>query len=92
MYCFCAYVCADRAVVLGAQRDAWGKGYTKATVGTAVLMQLAKAVREMVDKSERFCRFWFRLSRALSLSTFLFFLYRSLQAQEESGVCKLECR
>lgn len=55
MYCFFAYVCADRAVVLGAQRDAWGKGYTKATVGTSVLMQLAKVVREMVDKGDKDC-------------------------------------
>lgn len=52
---FCVYVCADRAVVLGAQRDAWGKGYTKATVGTSVLMRLAQVVREMVDKGDRHC-------------------------------------
>lgn len=41
---------ADRYVVLGAQRDAWGKGYAKATVGTSVLIELAKAVRQMVEK------------------------------------------
>lgn len=41
---------ADRYVVLGAQRDAWGQGYAKATVGTSVLIELAKAVREMVEK------------------------------------------
>lgn len=52
MSCFRVYVCADRAVVLGAQRDAWGKGYTKATVGTAVLMRLAQVVREMVDRGD----------------------------------------
>eukprot|EP00066_Takifugu_rubripes_P004679 XP_003968191.1 PREDICTED: transferrin receptor protein 1-like [Takifugu rubripes] len=40
----------DRYVVLGAQRDAWGEGYTKATVGTTVLVELAKAVRKMVDE------------------------------------------
>lgn len=44
---------ADRYVVLGAQRDAWGKGYTKATVGTSVLFELAKAVREMVEKGNK---------------------------------------
>lgn len=49
----CMCVCADRAVVLGAQRDAWGKGYTKATVGTSVLMQLARVVREMVEKGDK---------------------------------------
>ncbi|KAM4718666.1 transferrin receptor 1b [Anableps anableps] len=42
----------DRYVVLGAQRDAWGRGYTKATVGTSVLMELAKAFQEMVKKDE----------------------------------------
>ncbi|XP_014871916.1 transferrin receptor protein 1-like isoform X2 [Poecilia latipinna] len=40
----------DRYVVLGAQRDAWGRGYTKATVGTSVLIELAKAFQEMVKK------------------------------------------
>ncbi|XP_074478571.1 transferrin receptor 1b [Sebastes fasciatus] len=40
----------DRYVVLGAQRDAWGKGYAKASVGTSILIELAKAVREMVEK------------------------------------------
>ncbi|XP_008288621.1 transferrin receptor 1b [Stegastes partitus] len=40
----------DRYVVLGAQRDAWGAGYTKATVGTAILMELAKAVHKMVEE------------------------------------------
>lgn len=47
------FLSADRCVVLGAQRDAWGKGYTKATVGTSVLMELAKAVRDMVEKGNR---------------------------------------
>ncbi|XP_015246142.1 PREDICTED: transferrin receptor protein 1-like [Cyprinodon variegatus] len=40
----------DRYVVLGAQRDAWGAGYTKATVGTSVLIELAKTFHEMVEK------------------------------------------
>ncbi|XP_041717658.1 transferrin receptor 1b [Coregonus clupeaformis] len=38
----------DRYVVLGAQRDAWGPGYAKATVGTTLLLELARAVSEMV--------------------------------------------
>uniref|UniRef100_A0A3B5MLD0 Transferrin receptor 1b n=1 Tax=Xiphophorus couchianus TaxID=32473 RepID=A0A3B5MLD0_9TELE len=42
----------DRYVVLGAQRDAWGRGYTKATVGTSVLIELAKAFQEMVKKDD----------------------------------------
>uniref|UniRef100_UPI0037E89A65 transferrin receptor 1b n=1 Tax=Semicossyphus pulcher TaxID=241346 RepID=UPI0037E89A65 len=40
----------DRYVVLGAQRDAWGRGYARAAVGTSVLLELAKAVHEMVEK------------------------------------------
>uniref|UniRef100_A0A1A8PMU5 Transferrin receptor (p90, CD71) n=2 Tax=Nothobranchius rachovii TaxID=451742 RepID=A0A1A8PMU5_9TELE len=40
----------DRFIVLGAQRDAWGQGYAKATVGTSVLVELAKAFHEMVEK------------------------------------------
>lgn len=44
----------DRYVVLGAQRDAWGKGYAKATVGTSVLLELARAVKEMVEKGNRY--------------------------------------
>ncbi|XP_039982271.1 transferrin receptor 1b [Xiphias gladius] len=39
----------DRYVVLGAQRDAWGKGYARATVGSSILLELAKAVHEMVE-------------------------------------------
>uniref|UniRef100_H3D7Z0 Transferrin receptor 1b n=1 Tax=Tetraodon nigroviridis TaxID=99883 RepID=H3D7Z0_TETNG len=44
------FIDPDRYVVLGAQRDAWGKGYTRATVGTSVLVELAKAVRQMVER------------------------------------------
>ncbi|CAN9506468.1 unnamed protein product [Ophioblennius macclurei] len=40
----------DQYVVLGAQRDAWGPGYAKATVGSSVLMQLAETFRMMVAK------------------------------------------
>ncbi|XP_056220723.1 transferrin receptor 1b [Seriola aureovittata] len=39
----------DRYVVLGAQRDAWGKGYTRAAVGTSILMELAKTFHNMVE-------------------------------------------
>lgn len=52
--CFVAVrVTADRYVVLGAQRDAWGKGYAKAAVGTSMLLELAKAVHEMVEKGNK---------------------------------------
>ncbi|KAG5285607.1 hypothetical protein AALO_G00005320 [Alosa alosa] len=38
----------DRYVVIGAQRDAWGPGFAKSTVGTALLVELAKATSNMV--------------------------------------------
>nr|XP_019958784.1 PREDICTED: transferrin receptor protein 1-like [Paralichthys olivaceus] len=47
------FIDPDRYVVLGAQRDAWGRGYARAAVGTSVLMELAKAVSKMV-KTEKF--------------------------------------
>lgn len=43
---------ADRYIVLGAQRDAWGRGYARATVGTSVLTELAKAFHEMVENGK----------------------------------------
>lgn len=46
--CVCDSV--DQYVVLGAQRDAWGEGYARSTVGTAALIELAKAIYEMVEK------------------------------------------
>lgn len=38
----------DRYVVIGAQRDAWGPGYAKSTVGTALLVELARTISDMV--------------------------------------------
>lgn len=38
----------DQYVVLGAQRDAWGPGYVKATLGSSVLMKLAETFHMMV--------------------------------------------
>lgn len=40
----------DQYIVLGAQRDAWGPGYAKATVGSSVLIELAKAFHFMVTE------------------------------------------
>ena len=45
---------ADRYVVLGAQRDAWGEGFAKAAVGTSILIELAKAVHEMVENGNKY--------------------------------------
>ncbi|NXA93227.1 TFR1 protein, partial [Melanocharis versteri] len=38
----------DRYIVLGAQRDSWGPGAAKAGVGTAILLELARAISDMV--------------------------------------------
>ncbi|XP_029970573.1 transferrin receptor protein 1-like [Salarias fasciatus] len=47
------FVDADRYVVIGAQRDAWGPGFAASTVGTSVLVELARAISDMV-KNEGF--------------------------------------
>ncbi|XP_064188528.1 transferrin receptor protein 1-like isoform X2 [Anguilla rostrata] len=39
---------SDRYVVIGAQRDSWGPGYGKSTVGTSILLELARAISDMV--------------------------------------------
>lgn len=41
------FVDADRYVVIGAQRDAWGPGFATATVGTSVLLEMARSIAEM---------------------------------------------
>lgn len=40
----------DRYVVVGAQRDAWGPGAAKSSVGTALLLELARIFSDMVLK------------------------------------------
>ncbi|XP_073347503.1 transferrin receptor protein 1-like [Pagrus major] len=42
------FVDADRYVVIGAQRDAWGPGFASSTVGTSVLVELARSISDMV--------------------------------------------
>ncbi|XP_023660017.1 transferrin receptor protein 1-like [Paramormyrops kingsleyae] len=42
----------DHYVVLGAQRDAWGPGFAKSTVGTCLLVELANAARSMVKNGD----------------------------------------
>ncbi|KAK1790747.1 hypothetical protein P4O66_014610 [Electrophorus voltai] len=44
------FIDADRFVVIGAQRDAWGPGYAKSTVGTSLLVELARTFTEMINK------------------------------------------
>ncbi|XP_072546374.1 transferrin receptor 1b [Salminus brasiliensis] len=41
------FVDPDRYVVIGAQRDSFGKGFAKSTVGTCLLVELAKAITQM---------------------------------------------
>uniref|UniRef100_A0AAY4BB98 Transferrin receptor protein 1 n=1 Tax=Denticeps clupeoides TaxID=299321 RepID=A0AAY4BB98_9TELE len=41
---------ADRYVVIGAQRDAWGPGFARSTVGTALLVELARSISDLVKK------------------------------------------
>ncbi|OXB75640.1 UNVERIFIED_CONTAM: hypothetical protein H355_001284, partial [Colinus virginianus] len=38
----------DRYVVIGAQRDSWGPGVAKAGTGTAILLELARVISDMV--------------------------------------------
>uniref|UniRef100_A0A3B4EWN2 Transferrin receptor protein 1-like n=1 Tax=Pundamilia nyererei TaxID=303518 RepID=A0A3B4EWN2_9CICH len=66
----------DRYIVLGAQRDAWGSGYARATVGTSVLVQLAKAFREMVKNDG------FRPRRSLVFASWSAGEYGSVGATE----------
>ncbi|KFR06789.1 transferrin receptor protein 1 [Opisthocomus hoazin] len=40
----------DRYVVIGAQRDSWGPGAAKAGVGTAMLLELARVISDIVKK------------------------------------------
>ncbi|NXH93268.1 TFR1 protein, partial [Pachycephala philippinensis] len=42
----------DRYVVLGAQRDSWGQGAAKAGVGTAILLELACVISDMVKNDD----------------------------------------
>ncbi|XP_030607287.1 transferrin receptor protein 1-like isoform X2 [Archocentrus centrarchus] len=42
------FVDADQYVVIGAQRDAWGPGFAASTVGTSVLVELARSISDMV--------------------------------------------
>ncbi|XP_060762415.1 transferrin receptor protein 1-like isoform X2 [Neoarius graeffei] len=42
------FIDPDRYVVIGAQRDAWGTGFAKSTVGTSLLLELARVITEMI--------------------------------------------
>uniref|UniRef100_A0A672P3R2 Transferrin receptor protein 1 n=1 Tax=Sinocyclocheilus grahami TaxID=75366 RepID=A0A672P3R2_SINGR len=42
------YTDTDRYMVIGAQRDAWGPGYARSTVGTSLVVELARTVTDMI--------------------------------------------
>uniref|UniRef100_A0A8D3BQX4 Transferrin receptor protein 1 n=1 Tax=Scophthalmus maximus TaxID=52904 RepID=A0A8D3BQX4_SCOMX len=42
----------DRYVVIGAQRDAWGPGFAASTVGTSILVELARSISDMVKNGK----------------------------------------
>ncbi|KAM7401141.1 hypothetical protein PAMA_005367 [Pampus argenteus] len=46
------FVDEDRYLVIGAQRDAWGPGFATSTVGTSVLVELARSISDMVKNDE----------------------------------------
>ena len=51
MLCHCVSI-LDRYVVIGAQRDAWGPGFATSTVGTSVLVELARSISDMVKNGK----------------------------------------
>lgn len=98
--CCCCYPPPDRYVVIGAQRDSWGPGVARSTVGTTVLVELARAVSEMIRNGSVK-----QQQHRQQVSPHPFFLivpqssdrdvsspHRPRQPQEEPGVCQLECR
>lgn len=42
----------DRYMVIGAQRDAWGPGFAASTVGTGVLVEMARSISGMLQKGK----------------------------------------
>lgn len=42
------YLDADRYLVIGVQRDAWGPGFARSTVGTSLLVELARTITDMI--------------------------------------------
>lgn len=46
---------SEKYVVIGARRDAWGPGFASSTVGTSVMVELARAVTEMIKSGETLC-------------------------------------
>uniref|UniRef100_UPI0037E86FED transferrin receptor protein 1-like n=1 Tax=Semicossyphus pulcher TaxID=241346 RepID=UPI0037E86FED len=70
------FVDADRYVVIGAQRDAWGPGFATATVGTSVLVELARSISNMVEHAQ------FRPRRSIVFASWSAGEYGSVGATE----------
>uniref|UniRef100_A0A667ZI87 Transferrin receptor protein 1 n=1 Tax=Myripristis murdjan TaxID=586833 RepID=A0A667ZI87_9TELE len=70
------YVDSDRYVILGAQRDSWGPGFARSTVGTSVLVELARSISEMVKHEG------FRLRRSIVFASWSAGEYGSVGATE----------
>lgn len=50
---FMSFFCiVDRYLIIGAQRDAWGPGFAASTVGTSVLVELARSISDMVKNGK----------------------------------------
>ncbi len=47
-----SFLISDRYVVIGAQRDAWGPGFAASTVGTSILVELARSISDMVKNGK----------------------------------------
>ncbi|XP_070700653.1 transferrin receptor protein 1-like [Pempheris klunzingeri] len=70
------FVDADRYVVIGAQRDAWGPGFASSTVGTSVLVELARSISDMVNNDG------FKPRRSIVFASFSAGEYGSVGATE----------
>uniref|UniRef100_A0AAY4ARX8 Transferrin receptor protein 1 n=1 Tax=Denticeps clupeoides TaxID=299321 RepID=A0AAY4ARX8_9TELE len=71
------FIDSDRYVVIGAQRDSQkGPGFAKSTVGTALLVELARGISEMVNKDG------FRPRRSLVFASWSAGDYGSIGATE----------
>ncbi|XP_028284343.1 transferrin receptor protein 1-like [Parambassis ranga] len=70
------FVDADRYVVIGAQRDAWGPGFAASTVGTSVLVELARSISDMMKHDG------FKLRRSIVFASWSAGEYGSVGATE----------
>ncbi|KAM6918332.1 transferrin receptor protein 1-like [Xenentodon cancila] len=70
------FVDSDRYVIIGAQRDAWGPGFAASTVGTSVLVELARSISDMVKNDG------FHLRRSIVFASWSAGEYGSVGATE----------